>query len=343
MNLTPTYDVFISYHGSYAQDGSYACAEGIYDFLTEQGLKCFFFPRSTRDTYKANVIASMRSCVFLLVCTNGINTLPDGRIDRNEHYELSMEIDAFYALAQLGEVSVADAKVVVCGDYRKGDESRLHELFANRTHFYFEDETSDLEPLYEWIAGRVIRQKHWHETQVTSEIQQVFAARSSMAQTLHFDDLIAAATKVRVAGISNSEMASRISPGAVTNCVNHGGTIEMLFLDPDGQFTPLREQEEGHRKNRIRNLTYSNIDYAIDFRERVQEKADAIKLFTYDKQPRMNMIFVDGQLILQYYANKIAGQDSPTFYLQKKANSPIYDFCEKAYDYLRQDAVEIEV
>ena len=77
----------------------------------------------------------MKSKAFILVCNENIKTLENGRIDPSYHYELSTEIDAFYALTQLdGGVNVSDSKVLVCGDYNqkrlKGQETLLHELFA---------------------------------------------------------------------------------------------------------------------------------------------------------------------------------------------------------------------
>lgn len=343
MSFKKMYDVFIAYHGSYATEGSRSYADKIYDYLSSHGLECFYFPHANKDIYKANIIEVMRSRVFLLVCTNGLHLLEDGKIDPKNHYELSTEIDAFYALTQIGEVSVTDAKVVVCGDFHKGDESKFHELFANRTHFFHEGSEADLQKLYEWVIERTARRKTWQETQITSEIKEVFATRASMNQSCRFDDLIATAHTVRVIGISNSEVTARINPNAVINCVEHGGNVEMLFLDPDGQFTRLREQEEGLRANRIKNITNVNIETAIGFYDKIQTNKDNFKLYTYDKQPRMNMIFVDNYLILQYYANNIPGIENPSFFIEKQDNSPIFKFCENMYNYLKSGAIQIEV
>lgn len=343
MSFKKMYDVFIAYHGSYATDGSRSYADRIFDYLSSRGIECFYFPHANKDIYKANIIEVMRSRVFLLVCTNGLHLLEDGKIDPKNHYELSTEIDAFYALTQIGEVSVTDAKVVVCGEFHKGDESKFHELFANRTHFFHEGSEADLQTLYEWVIERIARRKTWQETQITSEIKEVFATRASMNQSCRFDDLIATAHAVRVIGISNSEVTARINPNAIVNCVEHGGKVEMLFLDPDGQFTKLREQEEGLRVNRIKNITNVNIETAVGFYDRIQTNKDNFMLYTYDKQPRMNMIFVDNYLILQYYANNIPGIENPSFFIEKQENSPIFRFCENVYNYLKSSAVRIEV
>ena len=343
MNLDKIYDVFIAYHGGYAKDGSKNYASQIYDYLTnEHHLKCFFFPNEGKDVYKANIIAAMRSRVFLLVCTKALHRLEDGKLDPKNHYELRTEIDAFYAMTQMSEASVMDAKVIVCGDFYKGDEEKLHELFANRTHFFYDKEL-DLQQIYGWVNDRLKVGESWQQTQITHEVQAVFATRAAMNQNCNLNDLIARAKSVRVVGISNSEVTARINPVAINNCIESGGVIEMLFLDPEGKFTTLREQEESLRPNRIKNITNVNIDTARGFYEGLSKNKQNLKLYTYDVQPRMNMIFVDDKLILQYYANNVPGIQNPSFLVERQANSPVYDFCEKVYNYIKESAVVLEV
>lgn len=344
MQLKKEYDVFIAYHGSYEKGGSAEYADKIYNYLTQLGKKCFFFPRSEKDTYKANIIEVMKSRLFLLVCTPGIHTDENKRIDSHTHYELSTEIDAFYALTQLGDAKVKDAKVLACGDWHKGDEAYLHELFSKRTHFYDNGDNEEIfKTIYDWISDRLSNfRSSWNETQITSEIKEVFATRASVNQSCHFDDLVATAKHIRAVGISNSELTARINPSAIRNCIARGGKIEILFLDPNGKYTPLREQEENLRANRIKNITSINIETALDIRDSIPENRENISLYLYDKPPRMNMIFVDDYLILQYYSNNIQGINNPSFFIEKQQVSPVYEFCEKSYEYLKSESKLLE-
>ena len=66
-------------------------------------------------------------------------------------------------------------------------------------------------------------------------------------------------------------------------------------------------------------------------------------IYAYDKQPRMNMIFVDGYLILQYYSDNVQGTNNPSFFIEKQAESPVYEFCEKSYNYLKSEAKPMEI
>ena len=219
--LTKLYDVFIAYHGSYDSNGSVNIASELYDYFTKRNLKVFFFPKSRRDIYKANIIEVMKSKTFILVCNQNIKTLENGKINPSFHYELSTEIDAFYALTQTGEdVSVSESKILVCGDYNKGQESQLHELFANRTHNFINNENREesYEELYEWVMQR-LKNKYktvnaWIANQTTNEVAEVFAKRSAMSQMCNLSEMAAYGKTIRCLGISNSEMTIKMKPEA---------------------------------------------------------------------------------------------------------------------------------
>ncbi len=338
MSFRKEYDVFIAYHGSYESGGSRAYADKLYHFLQSKGLRCFYFPFVNKDVYKANIIEVMKSRMFILVCTDKIHVTESGRIDTAYHYELSTEIDAFYALTQIGSVPLLNAKVLVCGEYMKGDECRLHELFANRTHIYEHENENVWNEIYEWIQKQLTDSVSWQDSQLTSEIKAVFATRAAMKETCNFDNLVANAKKIKAVGISNSELTSKINPQAIEHCIKNGGELEILFLKPDGMFTSLREQEEGLRPDRIKVISEINIETAWGLKQSLQEYSDNYRIYVYDKQPRLNMIFIDDCLILQYYANNVPGLKNPAFFVEKQKSSPVFEFCEKEFEYLKSEA-----
>lgn len=334
------YDVFIAYHGSYEDGGSRSYADQLYSFLSEKGLRCFYFPASGKDVYKSNILDVMQSQIFVLVCTNKMHIDQNGKIDPQYHYELSTEIDAFYALTQIGEMSTKKAKVLVCGECERGREMKLHELFANRTHLYANYTENVNDQLYNWILHELEEASSWSDTQTTTEIKDVFSVRASMKEACNFDALVATAKEVKAIGISNTEMTMRINPQAIKNCIHNGGQIEIVFLDPNGKYSTWREQEEGLRPGKIRNITNVNIDNALDMKYSLGEKGCNYRLYKYDLPPRMNIIFVDNYLFLQYYANNVPGLNNPSFFIEKQKNSPIYDFCWQVYEYLKSKAEE---
>lgn len=350
--LQKTYNLFIAYHGSYESSGSYPIASRLYEYLTARGLSVFFFPASGRDLYKANIIDAMKSQTFILVCNENIHTLPNGRIDPSFHYELSTEIDAFYALTQLGNgTSVSDSKVLVCGDYTgkrlQGDETRLHELFANRTHNFLNNQNPEesFEVVFQWVLNRSEKNSaagSWTNSQTTDEIKEVFAKRSAMGQICNLTQMVASAKSIKCLGISNSELTRKMNPDAITYALDNGATIEMLFLDPNCDFTRQREEEEHLRPNKIRDITLDNIEYALDIKEGLpQEQKENFKLYSYNMLPRMNIMIIDSNIILQYYANTVAGMSNPCFLIERKKVSPLYDFYISTYESIRKHCSEI--
>jgi len=344
------YDVFLAYHGSYGSDGAKKTADVIYDYLVSLNLKVFYFPKSGRDTYKANVIDVMRSRTFLLICNEKIAKTPDKRIDHAQHYHLSTEIDAFYALTQFGDnVSVQDSKILVTGDYagREGEESKLHELFANRTHFFLKD-IADLREIGEWIKERVRidseEETTWQQSQTTKEVKKVFAKRSYMSQKCNLSQMVASAKSIRCVGISNSELAMKLSPEAMRFALTRGASIEILFLDPNGKYTADREREEDFRPGKIGRITKGNIEHCLDFSAQLNdEQKERYKLLLYDVQPRLNMIIIDDTVLLQYYANQVPGMNNPCFLIKKQdGESPLYDFCVASYNELLRNAKQVD-
>ncbi|MBO5942773.1 MAG: hypothetical protein J6Q63_05735 [Bacteroidales bacterium] len=347
--FTKFYDVFIAYHGSYDNNGSIDIAGELYEYLTQRNLKVFFFPRCGRDIYKANIIDVMKSKTFILICNEYLNTLENGKINPSFHYELSTEIDAFYALTQTGkDASVSESKILVCGNCNKGQESRLHELFANRTHNFLNEENREesYQNLYEWVCHRLKNKYNtasaWAAKQTTNEITEVFAKRSSMSQMCNLPEMVANAKSIRCLGISNTEMTVRIDPEAIRFALNNGADIEILFLDPVSEYTSQREKEEGTRDNKIKTITINNIEAANDLKDDLPDNFKGFyRLYLYDALPRMNLIIIDDTIILQYYANKVAGMSNPCFLIKRQNESPLYEFCVKTYESIKNTAKEI--
>lgn len=346
------YDVFIAYHGSYEKDSARGIAEEVYNYLKEKGLKCFFFPKMNKDTYKANIIDVMRSRKFILICNENLHIKESGQIDTAFHYELSTEIDAFYALTQLGnDVKVIDSKVLVCGDYinkrKKGDECKLHSLFDNRTHFYYDENNKDevFKIIYDWVKTNVIQEKNnsgYKGRVVSNEVKQVFGQRSSLSNVCDLNEMVANAKNVYAIGISNTELTYKIDPEAVKYAIENGANIECIFLDPDGKNTKIRELEENVEENRIKNTTVRNISCAKDIKKSLNdERKNNFKMYIYDLTPRMNILIIDNKVILQYYANFVPGLKNPCFLIERQDNSPLYDFCLNSFKALKQSSKEI--
>lgn len=345
--ITKDFDVFIAYHGSYDKNGSREICDRLYDFLKRNGIKPFYFPYSGKDIYKANIIEVIRSKTFLLVCNENIHVNESGTISVTEHYELSTEIDAFYAMTQAGnDVRVQDARVFVCGDYSEKERKVRKLIYTNYLLFCDSDnEENSFAEIADWIKSRLVLRKDsdvWQKSQTTTEVKQIFVKRSAMSQQVDLANLVAHSKNIRAMGISNSELTSRIDPEALKHAIEKGGKVELLFLDPESPFTEQREKAEGLRPNRIKNITVNNIETALDFKFRLEEpQKESYKLYKYSKLPRLNVILLDSYAILQYYGNTEAGMRNPCFLIEKQEVSPLYDFCLENYRYIKSNAEEI--
>ncbi len=346
------YDVFIAYHGTYEPGSSFDTAERLYKCLVKRGLNAFFFPECKSDTYKVNMVNVLKSKTFIFVCNDSIHRKGDGSIDQSFHYELSLEIDAFYALTQMEDeqINSKDSKVFVCNsngiDGFKGIESKLHPLFSDRTHLFFKENDPDYDEVYEWIISRIKDDKPSWKIKTTSEIEKVYPKRSSMNQDYDLASLIANSNNIRCVGISNTEMTAKMDKDAMEYALNNGAVIELMFLDPFGKYTSIREKEENHIPGRIKEITISNMGYPQDMKKRLpDDAASRLHILTYDVLPRMNIIIIDNTVLLQYYANAVAGLDNPCFVIVKDKNSlhsPLYEYCIQTYETLKKYAKELQ-
>ena len=246
-----TYDVFIAYHGSYG-NGTKEISSRLNDFLLEHGLTTFYFPLFDGDNYIANITKAISSNTFILVCNENINTTSSGKIDSAKHFALLTEIESFYALTKSNDgVEFEDAKVLVCGDYmekrKKGQEALLHELFANRTHFYLnsEAEKDTFNTVLEWINDRLEKQANkWRRTQMSLEVSMVFVERDEMGSRIELSDHLAKSKSIFAIGISNVAIVELYRQALKHAIVENNAKVELIFLDPNSKYTKAREKDE---------------------------------------------------------------------------------------------------
>ena len=350
------FDVFIAYHGTYESGGSFSVAKLIADYLLDKGLKVFFYPYSERDAYKTNIFQVINSTTLLLVASENIHRTPAGKIDYKNHYELSVELDSFYSSTFLdGNAfkSPLDSKVIFCGQYNddfiKGDESKLHELFKDRIHFSCDknNENQLLEEVYKWVCSRILLKKNgtgkYISSRLSNEVKCVYSKRTAMIDGERFNELISRANKIICIGISNSDLTSRIDQDAMFEFILNGGTIELYFLDPSGFYTAQREKEEQFDDERIKLTTENNLRIAKSFKDSLPEEyKNNYKILLYDISPRLNIIFIDDKLFLQFYGFISRGMDTPSFsILKQEEKSPLFDYCTKSYDFIKKNSKEL--
>ena len=338
------YDVFLAYHGTYETGGSYEIANKLFEYLTNQGLSCFFFPKTDHVSYKSNVIDVIASRTFLLICNQSIHLNHDGEINKQYHYELSTEIDTFYGMVQLGtDVQSKDAKIFVADEnWKRGSEQKFHPLFDARTHFYLTD--NNLATIFinvkKWIDTRLIAQSLKHNS--LSEHIQAYFKRSILTEDISIRNLITHAKFVYAAGISNTELMN-VDYDIYKNSLARGCIFKIIYLDPSCDETANREKEEGVRKGRIKTITENNLQIAEDIYDEINENVrQNFKIYLYRRVPRINILIIDDIAILQFYDSFNRGMFNPSFLIKKKSEyDSMYQYCMDKFNELLEVSEEV--
>lgn len=339
------HDVFIAYHGTYENNSACEYANRIYNYLKSVGFNCFYFPKEKDDSYKSNVIDVIQARTFILVCNNSIHRLSSGRIDSNNHYELSVELDAFYGAVQTGkDVEIKDAKVVAIGnEWNKGDDEKLHALFSGRTHFYFDYSKKEFEEIRIWVEGRLAEQQSKEEKVGSSDIMKTYIDRSDIVSDINLKEIIKKAEKVYAMGISNSELM-RFDYDIFFDSLKNGCDFKLLFLDPNGESTVLREKEEQVKEGRIKKTTLFNLEKLQDIYDEIDDNdRQNLNVYLYDRCPRINLLIIDEVAMLQYYDSFNRGMKNPSFLiLDKKGERDLFKYCITKFDEMLAEAKEYD-
>jgi Domain of unknown function (DUF5919) len=153
------------------------------------------------------------------------------------------------------------------------------------------------------------------------DVTGVYATRSEFLASVPPHTLFGDATSIRACGLSLNLICQQYSERELIRMVQRGGSLQCLFLDPDGAAIRRREQEEGYSTGALSELTRLNIRSLQD-RVRAQLPEDdrsRLEIATYDETIRFNIILVDDRVgIMQPYLPTTRGIESPTFVLERR-------------------------
>ena len=356
MNINTNYDVFIAFHDSSGKDNALNEAKEVYEYLTNQGIKCFLFSEDhSSSLYKANFLKIMQSRLLVMVCNSNLKTTEIGEIDYKNNYHLYVELDTFYAMTQSDEglKSINDSAIVFfneTGDLKlSSSPEKLHPLFNNRNSFFIVDPNDGDEPfeqLLEWVEDRL---ENYDGDDVSNELVAVMNGRgsdvlSSNVEGLNFKRIVRKAKKIKTLGISNWTFSLTDGCKKLKKGLGNGTVFELLYLDPDGEFVKLRSEEE---QKDTRGQIVQSFDMMKselnNIKESNPEALNNLTLFTFDMVPRDNLIFVYGDdvdyLFVQNYAHAQPGSACPcSLYKRKKGQeSPLFEYYEEIYNNVKNN------
>lgn len=164
------------------------------------------------------------------------------------------------------------------------------------------------------------------------DVTAVYATRSEFMASVPPHMLFDSATSIRASGLSLNLICQHYSERELIRMVERGGSLQCLFLDPDGVAIRQRGEEENHPPGLLSELTRINIRCLQD-RVRSQLPEDArsrLQIAIYDETIRFNIILVDDRVgVVQPYLPAIRGIESPTLVLQRKWDDrglfPVFD------------------
>lgn len=356
MIINKQYDVFIAFHGSSGEDGDLEQARRVYNYLKDQGIKCFLFSEnSDSSAYKANFVKIMQSRLLLLVCNDKLYRRESGEMDYLKNYHLFVELDSFLALAQSDSTmtSVNDAALIYFSDNGNRivtpSPETIHPLFSNRDSFYVatpDTEEEALESVLDWVKDRLDFSR---ETALSGETVAILNGRSLGAldkkvENLDLKKLIRKATLIKCMGISNWTFSLTDGCNNLIRGIRRGTVFEMLFLDPEGKNVKIRSEEE--RKDTSQQI-YASFDMIkAELQSKFTDKSvinKCLRTYTYDQIPRENLIFIytaeEAYVIVQNYSFQSPGAKCPCF-IFKHADADgesLFEYYEAVYEAIVND------
>ena len=172
----------------------------------------------------------------------------------------------------------------------------------------------------------------WKESfAIWGELQNIYPTRTEFSHHFSYNHMFEKAHSILAAGISLNAIAMSYSKHALMkSLIEDNCTIQLCFLDPNGDKCAEREEEESLRKGTLSGLTGVNIDVMEGVRKQINktspEHSKQLEIRVYDMIPRFNIYIVDDILMtVQGYAYG-RGEDTPTLVLERKAKGGLFDF-----------------
>lgn len=153
-------------------------------------------------------------------------------------------------------------------------------------------------------------------------IVAAFTTRSEFSHEIPPRQLFDGTSSIRLMGLSLNLICHQYPGNALTEMLEAGTTVDCLFLDPNGQYMAMREQEEDEEPGTLAELTRINIRVLRKLRAKLSDEAKGnLRIRTYDSVVRFNITIVDGATcVIQPYIPETRGVESPTLVLEKQAS-----------------------
>jgi hypothetical protein len=153
-----------------------------------------------------------------------------------------------------------------------------------------------------------------------ADLSAVFTSRSEFIQELPPRKLFDGAQRIRMVGLSLNLLCQHYPDTLLLKMLESGGTVECLFLDPNGESIARREREESHPVGVLSTLTDLNIKALQRIQAKLSSDArDNLVIRIYDETVRFNITIIDDETcVVQPYLPDARGVESPTLIMEKQ-------------------------
>ncbi len=157
-----------------------------------------------------------------------------------------------------------------------------------------------------------------------ADVTAVFPTRPAFLHEVPPHKLFDNAEKISMVGLSLNLLCQQYSDKSLTDLLETGTVVELLFLDPQGEYIKARECEESHRPGVLTTLTALNIQTVQRLQSKLSPEAQGnLRIRTYDEAVRFNITVIDDvTCVVQPYLPDARGVESPTLVIEKQEGAP---------------------
>lgn len=166
----------------------------------------------------------------------------------------------------------------------------------------------------------------------------IFRDRNGFDSCVSYQALFANAQHIRGLGISCNAILMNWGLRNLEHIViEKNCRIQLLMLEPEGNFIRQREEEERQTPGTIVDVTKSNLALAKRFWEALPiKKRELFEVRNYDRPVSLNMYIIDRSfVVIQHYMPDTRGQETPVFVIRHdELESGLFDAYEQLFETL---------
>jgi transcriptional regulator with XRE-family HTH domain len=163
------------------------------------------------------------------------------------------------------------------------------------------------------------------------ELQHIYRTRTEFNREFSYPRMFENAHSIQAAGISLNAIAMNYDRDLIKKAIMEDNChLQLCFLDPKGNRTTERDEEEGYELGVLASFTNTNLIVIGGLRKEIAkldaQKSKLLELRIYNMIPRFNIFIVDDALMTVQSYGYGRGEETPTLVLERKTQGGLFDF-----------------